>query len=438
MSASPTPPTPDLAAPPRRWWRAIGPGLITASVVFGPGSLLMSSNVGATYGYTLIWVLVLTAVLMATYVTMCARIGVSGDGTPCQLVAARAGRPLAVLIGLTVCGICTAFQFTNNVAIAATATAIGLPDTFASSIVLLILLNGTAVVFLYSLTQVYRWIERLMIFMVGLMLIAFAVNLLKVRPDVLGVLSGLVPSAPEGVELRLPTRDEEGAIIDPLFRVAALMATTFSVAAAFYQGSLVREKGWTPRDYHQGIADAIAGICILALISAIIMTTSGTVLRGEPAEDIGELAVQLQPLFGPVAHGLFCLGLLAAALSSFLINAMIGAAVLSDGLGLPARMRDPWPKRLTVLVLLTGMGVGVWSISIGGRPVGLIAFGQALTVLGNPLMAAVILWLANRSDIMGSRRNRITLNVLGGIGLLVVILLALRVAHRLLLQFNLV
>ena len=35
------------------WWKSIGPALITACVVFGPGSLLVSSNVGANYGYEL-------------------------------------------------------------------------------------------------------------------------------------------------------------------------------------------------------------------------------------------------------------------------------------------------------------------------------------------------------------------------------------------------
>ena len=33
------------------WWRSIGPALITACVVFGPGSMLISSKIGATHGY---------------------------------------------------------------------------------------------------------------------------------------------------------------------------------------------------------------------------------------------------------------------------------------------------------------------------------------------------------------------------------------------------
>ena len=98
------------------WWRSIGPALITACVVFGPGSLLISSNVGARHGYDLVWLLIVTGVLMGTYMTMGARIGVMGGATPCQLIAARLGRVAAAVIGINLCLICSAFQFSNNLA----------------------------------------------------------------------------------------------------------------------------------------------------------------------------------------------------------------------------------------------------------------------------------------------------------------------------------
>ena len=73
---------------------------------------------------------------------------------------------------------------------------------------------------------------------------------------------------------------------------------------------------------------------------------------------------------------------------------------------------------LTVVVLLIGMIVAMYALGSGKRPVQLIIFGQALTVLGNPLMAGAMLYLANRRDVMGNRRNTISLNIVGGIGLL--------------------
>ena len=103
------------------WWRSIGPALITACVVFGPGSLLISANIGASHGYQLLWLLILTGILMGTYMTMAARIGVVGGATPCTLIAQRLGRPAAAVIGINLCLICGTFQFSNNLAVAAAA-----------------------------------------------------------------------------------------------------------------------------------------------------------------------------------------------------------------------------------------------------------------------------------------------------------------------------
>ena len=50
-----------------------------------------------------------------------------------------------------------------------------------------------------------------------------------------------------------------------------------------------------------------------------------------------------------------------------------------------------------------------------------------MTVIGNPLMAATILWLANHKAIMGRHRNNLIQNILGGVGFLVVVFMAVRV-----------
>lgn len=271
--------------------------------------------------------------------------------------------------------------------------------------------------------------------MVAVILICFLVNLFLVRPDVLEVLKGLRPGLPEGVSLGLPSRTEVG-VSDPMVLIASLLGTTFSVAGAFYQGNLVREKGWGINEYTHGTGDSIAGVVVLAGVSAIIMMTSGKVLRGQPANDISVLATQLRPLLGPTAHALFCVGLLAVAMNPFVINAMIGGSILADGIGKPARLSDPWSRRFTVIVLLIGMAVAMIVLHTPVKKVDAIIFGQALTVVGNPLMAATILWLANRKDIMGNRRNTLILNLLGGLGFLVVLLIAVRVLMLLALKLS--
>jgi len=414
------------------WWRSIGPALITACVVFGPGSMLVNANVGAKHGYELLWLLLLTGVLMGTYTTTAARIGVVGGATPCTLIAGRLGRPIAAIIGINLCLVCSAFQFSNNLAVAAAAGTL-LPK---GNIHLVLLgLNAAIIVFLFIARQTYRILERAMKVMVGLMLLCFAINVIVAGPSLPGIIKGIVPSWPQGLSLSLPKKID-GDIHDPMLLVASLLGTTFSVAAAFYQGNLVREKNWTIKEYTRGIGDSIAGAALLTGISAIILITTATVIPGKPAEDIGVLAQSLRPLLGPVAGTFFCIGLLAVAMNPFIINAMIGGSILADGIGLSARLSDRWPRRFTVVVLLVGMVVAMLVLRTGQKPVSLIIFAQALTILGNPLMAAAILWLANQKDIMGDRRNSVVLNILGGLGLLVVVLMAMRVLFLIILRLS--
>ena len=405
------------------WWRSIGPALITACVVFGPGSLLISSNVGAKYGYELLWMLILTGILMGTYMTTAARIGVVGGVTPCTLVASRLGRPAAAVVSINLCMICTTFQFANNLAVVAAAKAL-VPKV--PPIVILVVLNGLIITFLFTAKHVYQLLEKDMKVMVGVILVSFVVNLILAAPSLVAILKGLIPGVHEDLSFGLPYK-VEGRIEDPLLLIASLLGTTFSIAAAFYQGNLVREKGWTIKDYSRGIGDSIAGVAVITSVSAVIMITTATVIPGEQAENIGVLAQALQPLLGSTAYVIFCVGLFAVAMNPFLINAIIGGSILADGLGKPARLSDRSSRIFTVAVLLVGMVVAILALRTGQKPVSLIIFGSALTVIGNPLMAATILWLANHKAIMGRHRNNLIQNILGGVGFLVVVFMAVRV-----------
>ena len=295
--------------------------------------------------------------------------------------------------------------------------------------------NLLVIVFLFAASHVYRVLERVMKVMVGVILACFLFNLFMAGPDLAGVLGGFVPSIPEGIELGLPRR-AGGAVRDPMILVAGLLGTTFSVAGAFFQGNLVRERNWTLREYFGSIGDAVAGVCVLTGVSMIIMITTATVIPGQPADNIGTLAQSLRPLLGPTAYWVFCIGLVAVAMNPFVINAVIGGTILADGLGLPARMNDRWPRILTVAVMLLGMVVALYGVATGEKLINLIIFGQALTVLGYPLMAIAMLWLANQKDIMGQYRNGPVVNTLGTLGLVVVLLTAIRVAWRIVLQLT--
>ena len=250
---------------------------------------------------------------------------------------------------------------------------------------------------------------------VAVMLASFLLNLFFLRPDPAAVARGLVPSLPQ-----------DGDSGDHL-AVLALVGTTFSIAAAFYQAYLVRQKGWTVRDLRTGLRDARIGTAIMFLITVMLMSTAAAGLfTGEPVElsSAVEVAEALRPAFGETGRIVFCVGLFSAGYSSFLVNAMIGGFMAADGLNLGSRVEDIWPRRLTVAALMAGMVVGLaviyWEID---RTPSIIA-AQAVTVVLAPLIAAALLWLTASRDVMGDQRNGWFLNTAGAVALLVLIVLA--------------
>jgi Mn2+/Fe2+ NRAMP family transporter len=396
----------DNAPDPRRWYRALGPGLITACVVIGPGSILTSSKVGAEQGYSMSWVVLASAVFMLTFIQMAARLGVVAKESPGQLLAARAGRWLAVLIGVSIFFVASAFQFGNN---------LGVHSAFEAYFqfeYIIVVFNLAAIAFLFFFKNIYRALEKLMMGFVGLMLLAFAANLLFAKPSPTEWARGLVPNGIGSLDLS----------------VLALVGTTFAIAAAYFQIYLVRQKGIQRDDLPSSLIDSRLGVLLMAAITLMIMGTAAAALKGVQLGGAADVARQLEPLFGSWGKALFCLGLFSAAYSSFLINSMVGGFVLSDGLGLGSGPEDKWPRYLTAAVLLIGMGVAMFVIKTGTKPMTAIVMAQAVTVIVAPLLAAVLLWLCNRKDIMGKDRNGPLINALGVVGFVLLLVMAANTA----------
>jgi len=425
---------PSSTSTSRPWYQRIGPGVITACVVIGPGSIMTSSKTGATYGYSLSWIVVVAVVFMLVYTSLGAKIGVVSQRSMGDLVRERAGRPLAMLIGLGVFFIAAAFQFGNNLGVhSAVEQLLGSSDVThvagESSIdwgkfAPVVIFNALSISFVFFAKNLYRVVERLMMGFVGLMLLSFAVNLIFAGPDLAEFASGFIPTSSSIRAVVSPDATATAAGSDPVLVILGLVGTTFVVAASFYQSYLVRQKGWNLEQLQDGLLDVRIGALIMALITLMIMATSAASLRGQELGGVGDVAQQLRPLFGDKGLYLFCLGLFSAAYSSFIVNSMIGGFILSDGLGLGSKPDDLWTRLFTVLVLVTGMGVALFVVHTGVKPVPAIVAAQAVTVIAAPLMAGTILWLSNRKDIMGEHTNGVAVNIVAGIGFLVLLAMA--------------
>lgn len=381
--------------------KAIGPALFLAAVVVGPGSIALSTIAGSLYGYSLIWVPVIAIAFMIVYVWMAARIGLVTDETLFGATRKKYGQTVAFLGGLFGFLTILAFQVGNNAGIGFASEAL-----FGGSVRLwatVFTLSAIGFVWIPDLYSKIEWLVRLV---VAIMLLAFVGTLLLVGVDFPTAARGLVPSFPD---------------FDSVFLSLGIAATSFSIAAAVYQSHLMREKEWGPDKLTDETVDTFVGIALLGLIVVVIMLTSARVIHegpGEPAFSATGMAVQLEPLVGPGAFYLFTTGFFFAALSSLVVNALIGATLFVDGKGDDPSMDDRPVKVWSCVAMLLGL---VPVLIYSEDPIEILRIAQALAIVAFPLLAFLVLSIASDEELMGEHANGTKTRILGAIGYLAVI-----------------
>ena len=243
--------------------------------------------------------------------------------------------------------------------------------------------------------------------MVGLMMVSFIFTLVVAQPDFSQVLIGLIPTIPP----------------QSVILIIALVASSFSIAGAFYQSYLVQERGWKREESADVKRESFTGIIVLGIISATILISSGAILHPQgvtvvAATDMGRA---LEPLYGNWATTIFMLGLFGASFSSLIGNATIGGTLFADALSLG---RDLSSKPVRLLILSVIFVGAVVAITFGRLPLELIVFAQGITIFAVPFIGFGLLLIANNKSIMGDLVNKTPAKIAGVIGLIVLILLA--------------
>ncbi len=405
-----------VSSPPVKstfWGRLkqIGPALVLAAVVLGPGSLTLSTIAGSLYGYQLLWVPVVATIFMITYTWMAARIGLVTGQTLFQATRSKYGDALAKVGGVFGFLAILAFQAGNNVAVAFAADALlgGGVRLWAAGFFLL------ALVILF-LPNLYDKLELLVKAVVGLMLVAFVGTVFIVGVDPEAALAGLVPSFPDS---------------EAVFLALGMIATTFSIAAAAYQGYLMQEKEWGPEKLSMQGLDTFLGISVLGGISMVVLLTSAGVIygTGEPIFSVRGMAMQLEPLVGPAAFYLFTIGFFFARLSSLVVNPLIGATLMADGFGQETAMDGRPVKRWATVALAAGLLV---VLVFRGSPVELLRVAQGLAIVAFPVLGYLVLAIARDRALMGRYASKTWIHAIAVLGYLIILGIVLNYVRQIL------
>ena len=379
--------------------RGLGPGVITGAADDDPSGIATYSQIGAEFGYSMGWTVVLTTPLMAAVQEISARLGrVTGAGLGASM---RKYVPrwltVSILIALVVANI-----FNLGADIGAMAESckmlIGGP-TQAYAVLIAIFCAGCEIYLAYRrYVVILKWLTLALFFYVALL---FVVHL------------------PMGEVLHGVFIPEAGTSRAALTGLVAVLGTTISPYLFFWQASEEAEEEQDapdPRPLREHAADApkeneriridtYAGMIFSNLIALAIMLGTAATLHATGHTNIqsaAQAAQALKPIAGEFAFVIFSVGIIGTGLLA--VPVLAGSAAYAVGeamswtVGLAYRAKE---ARLFYgfIALATAIGVGIafspidpmkalyWSAVINGA-------------IASPIIAMMV-WLGSQRRVMG-------------------------------------
>lgn len=323
----------------RRLFAFLGPAYLVSVGYMDPGNWATDLAGGSRFGYSLLWVLVMSNLIALLLQSLSARLGVVARRDLAQ--ASRSLYHPAANIFLYILA---------EIAIAATdlaevvGMAIGLQLLFGLPLVWGVALS---VLDAFLLLLLMHWgIRKLEALILGLIAViggAFAVQMVLAKPALGGIVGGLAPSIP-GQEA--------------LFIAIGIIGATVMPHNLYLHSALVQTRKIAPN--HQGIRRAIKyniidsaiALNIALFVNAAILILAAAVFHKNGYNGVSEIqdAHQLlEPLLGKsYAPALFAIALIAAGQSSTVTGTLAGQIVMEGYLQLRIA---PWLRRIITRLL---------------------------------------------------------------------------------------
>jgi manganese transport protein len=373
------------------------------------GDLVFNVAAGATFGYQLLWVVVIGVIGIIVYSEMCGRVAAVSGKAVFDAVRERLGfkTGLAALISAQVVNLMTLTAEVGGVAICLQLLS-GLPYRW------LILLAGIVLAVVVWTTP-FDWIERIFGYG-GLCLLVFAVAAVKLHPTWSAVGHGF-----------LPHMETESPLLYAYFAVGLLGAAMTPYEVYFYSSGAVEEQ-WGPKDLGLNKANAMIGYGLGGFLSFALMIVGGSLFlnKGIEPEFLGSITLGAEVPLGQIGLLLALVGILFAVGGAAIDTLFSGAYNLAQFLGWEwGRYRHPSGAPRFTLTWIVLLALGLCAVMTGVDPVQLTEYAVIFSAVALPLTYVPILLVANDRAYMREYVNGRLANVLGLIYLVVILIVAL-------------
>ena len=405
-----------------RFWKLLGPGLVTGASDDDPSGIATYSQAGAAYGLATLWTSIVAFPLMAAIQQMCARIGmVTAQGLTGALKK-HYPRPVLYIMLL----FSTPAIIMNIGADIAGMGAVGnllFPSIDASffCVFFTVLLLGLIIYLPYAR------IAAILKYLCIVMLVYFIVPFLSHQHLGAIVKATFVPTI---------KFDKDFIAI-----LVGILGTTISPYLFFWQASVEVEE---MRKHKKEIIvdkrlignmehDVDFGMGFSGMVMYFIILTTGTVLFNGGVHNIDtveQAATALKPLAGNLAYLLFAVGVIGTGL--------IAIPVLSGSLSYIYTETFGWKQGLDkkfsqakgfYIIIAISLLLGLALNYVGISPIKALIYTAILYGITAPVLIAIILHISNNKSIMGEFTNKRTTNVLGFAALIIMTVAAVALIY---------
>lgn len=379
------------------WLAVLGPGLIAATAGDDAGGIATYSQVGAKFGYDLLWMLLLITLSLAVVQEMCARLGAATGRGLLDLVRERFGLGWALFATAVVIVANGGVTITEFAGIGAAANLFGIHTFVAVPI-------AAVLVWYLVIAGSYVQVEKVFIVMT-LVFFAYPGAAILAHPQWGQVARGAF----------IPTLRADP---DYILLFVGTVGTTITPYMQLFQQSSVVEKGVARRHYGPERIDAYVGAVFTNVIAAFIIIATAATLHAAGKTDITtaqDAAQALRPVAGAAAEALFGVGLLGASLLAAAVLPLATAFSVAEALGLPKGVNLDFRRGRFFRIIFSALIVlGAAIALIPNVPlIPLLVSIQVLNGVLLPIILVFILLLANDRRLVGDLCNSRLYNILG-------------------------
>lgn len=387
-------------------FKKLGPGVLVAAAFIGPGTVTACTLAGVSFGYALLWAMLLSVLATMVLQEMSARLGIITQKGLAEVIKQELThkyvRIMVVGIILSAIVIGNAAYEAGNIG----GGALGLEAIFGTSFTGYYPFVIGSLAFTLLIVGNYKVLEKVFVSLVVLMSLSFVITALLTKPDVLLILRGLF----------IPKVDNEN-----ILTVIALVGTTVVPYNLFLHASLVSEKWKSKTDLEYAKRDTYISIVLGGIVSMCIIVAAAS-LDLMKVESVIDMAKALEPLYGTSARYFMGIGLFAAGVTSAITAPLAAAYVAANCFGWKHGLRDTRFRMVWIVIL----GLGVFSLSFNIKPIEVIKFAQIANGMLLPIIAIFLLWVVNRVTLMGENKNTVMQNLMGISIVLIAIFLGIK------------